>query len=110
MAKLSYQERSRIFKPDEEENIQVLNSKSDKFKALALDYYLKADKFARQLNALSDLKLQNDHSMIIYYAEVSRNRNMAIELSEKSLKAALEEVDLASNQTLARVKPIIDKL
>ena len=48
--------------------------------------------------------------MIIYYSEVSRNRNMAIELSEKSLKAALDEVDLAPNKTLHKVKPLITRL
>jgi len=69
---------------------------------------LKADKFARLFNPLSELKLQNDISTIIYYAEVSLNRNMAIELCEKSLKAALDEVDRASNKTLTKVKPLIN--
>lgn len=62
------------------------------------------------MSPLSELKLQNDHSLIIYHAEITRNRNLAIEISEKSLKAALEEAETASNISLEKVKPIIDKL
>jgi len=35
---------------------------------------------------------------------------LAIEISERTLKAALEEAETASNISLVRVKPIIDKL
>ncbi len=48
--------------------------------------------------------------MIVYYAEVAKNRNIAIELAEKSLKAALDEVDRAPTKLLHKAKAHIDLL
>ena len=77
---------------------------------MSLDFYLKADKFARQLHPLSQLRLQNDHCMIVYYAEVAQSRSLAIDLCERSLKTALEEVNKAGSKMLIKAKPLIDRI
>ena len=45
--KLSYSERSKLFTQEDEDNISYLNSKSEKFKTMSLEFYTQADKFAR---------------------------------------------------------------
>ena len=109
-AKLSYSERSKLFTQEDEDNISFLNSKAEKFKTMSLEFYTKADKFGRQLHPLSELRLQNDHSTIVYYAEVAQSRSLAIDLCERSLRAALEEADRASSRMLTKAKPLIDRI
>ncbi len=77
---------------------------------MSLEFYTKADKFGRQLHPLSELRLQNDHSTIVYYAEVAQSRSLAIDHCERSLRAALEEADRASSRMLTKAKPLIDRI